>query len=326
MVDYLNWHDVIDVILKTNTIYILPHVDADGDALGSSLALAVALTKLNKNASVILEENVQETYNFLPYIDKVKVFLGENIGDNSLVIALDTGDIERLGARSAIFAAAAKTINIDHHSTNTQFAQQNIVDSHASATAELIYFLLKEMHIDIDHDIALCLYVAISTDTGNFKYSNTTSTTHAIVSELLSQDLDIANVLKKLYDTVSLEKVILIGKVINTIELEECKKIATMVISSTMIQESGAKKEDYDGIVNIGRNIKGVEVSVLFTELDSGNIKVNLRSNDYVDVSKIASEFSGGGHQRAAGCTIKGDLQNVKIKVINRVRRELQCS
>jgi len=322
-VECLSLQSIAYQIQSSEDICILPHVYADGDALGASLALALALERLGKKVKVYLEEDIPDVYNFLPQKEKMVVYNGEDINSNCLVIALDTGDTDRLGKRISVFEKAEITVNIDHHGTNTLFAKYNYVDRKASATGEIVYYLVKILNTEIDDYIAICLYVAISTDTGNFRYSNTTSETHTIVADLVKRNIDIAALSRQLFDTVSLEKTRLTGKVINSIELLHAGKTAVMVITNAMLAETGAKEEDCDGMVNIGRNIKGVEVAVLFRENSKGNVKVNLRSNEYVDVSKIAFEFSGGGHPRAAGCTVEGDLQAVKKSVVERISREL---
>jgi phosphoesterase RecJ-like protein len=160
---------IISEIKEAGSIAILPHIYADGDALGSSFALALALKKFGKKVSVYLEEEIPYIYNFLPGIELAVVYKGETVV-SELVIALDTGDKERLGTRADIFNKAKTTVNIDHHSTNSMFAQNNLVHTESSAVGEIIFQLIKMLGLELSQDISICLYTAISTDTGGFRY------------------------------------------------------------------------------------------------------------------------------------------------------------
>jgi len=318
--------DIINILRKSKKVFIMPHISVDGDGLGSSLALGLALEKIGTSVEVWLEEDVPNVYNFLPGSKLVKVYNsesnlpGEGIGT---VVALDAGDLSRLGKRVEIFNNAEITINIDHHNTNDQFAQYNFVNVTSSSVGEILYQLIKMMGIEFDTDIATCLYVAISTDTGGFRYSNTTSVTHQIAGDLLNSGVNVAEVSQEIFDTVSYEKVMLMGAAINSLELFENGRIAFITISDDVMKSTGAKEEECDGIVNIGRNIRGVEVAVMVRSRTDGEVKVNLRSNSYVDVSEIAKRYSGGGHKRAAGCTVKGNSEDIKSKLLDDIRKVL---
>ncbi len=315
-------NEIIDVVKKSNNIVILPHISADGDALGSGLALALALSSLNKNVVVYLEENIPQLYSFLPGQEMVSVFPKE-IETPDMAIAIDTGDIERLGKREEIFKKADFTVNIDHHHTNTEFACLNYVSSKSSAVGEIIYQMLKMMELDLDRDISTCLFVAIITDTGGFRYSNTTYITHLIASDIMNSGINVPAIFSRVFDSISKEKVKLMGAAINSLELLENEKIASITLTEKMMKETGAIEEESEGIINLGRNIYGVEVAVLFKEKQD-EVKVSFRSNSYVDVSIIANKYSGGGHKKAAGCTIKGQLHEVKKKVLSNIADALK--
>lgn len=303
-------------------IIILPHIEADGDALGSSLALGLALSSAGKAVKIILEEDMPSLYSFLPGTDMIIKYDGrdENAG---LAIALDTGDKMRLGRRLAIFEKAEATVNIDHHTTNTRFAEHNLVCTDCAATGEIIFDLLEHLKFEIDKTVAEALYVAVATDTGGFRYSNTTSHTHNIAAKLIDKGLDVSEISKIIFDTESLEKVLLKGEAIRSLQLLDGGKIAVTVLDAAAVGAITKREEDTEGLVNIGRNIAGVEVSVVFKAALSGKIKVNLRSNSYVDVSAIAAHFSGGGHIRAAGCVMEGDMETVKEQVIKKIREQI---
>lgn len=321
-------NEICNVILeKSKNILILPHISADGDTLGSSLALALALNRINKNVCVYLEESIPRTYKFLPGIEFIKIYpeddvFFENGQETDTVIAIDTGDIGRLGNRAYLLEKAIYTINIDHHPTNTEFCNYNYVSPDSSAVGEIIYMMLNIMQISLDLAISTCIYTAITTDTGGFRYSNTTNTTHLIVADLVKNGINVAEISSILFDQVSLEKVKLIGAALNTLELFENGQIAFLTITQKMLEETGAGYDDCDGIINWGRNIYGVKVAALFTQR-KGEIKVGLRSNSDVDVSVIARSLNGGGHKKAAGCTLKGELDHIKETILNNIKQAL---
>ncbi|TYQ13044.1 UNVERIFIED_CONTAM: phosphoesterase RecJ-like protein [Acetivibrio alkalicellulosi] len=315
-------NNIICVINKAESIAVLPHISIDGDALGSSLAIAYAIKKLGKKVKVYTEENIPLSYSFLPGKDFVTVYDG-NADKFDLVLALDTGDIDRLGKRVEIFNGGSTTVNIDHHATNTEFAEINFVKTGSSATGEIIYQLIKMMGLSLCKEMATCIYVAITTDTGGFRYSNTTSITHQIVADLINNGVDVAAISQLLFETISLSKVKLMGMAIDTLEMLESGRVAFITITDTMLINAGAKEEECDGIVNIGRNIRDVEVAVVVRQNDENQFKINLRSKKYVDVSIIANKLGGGGHKKAAGCIVKGDMDGVKEMIIREIREVL---
>jgi len=312
-------------LLKADRTAILPHVEADGDAVGSSLALCLAMKKCGKEAFVLLEEKISGNYDFLPHGEETFVY-GDKTGF-SLVVALDTGDMPRLGKRAGVLKEAALSINIDHHATNTGFAIYNHVDIKKSATGEIIYEIIKKMGCKADKDIAECLYTAISTDTGSFRYANTNTSTHIMAAELLETGIDQAEISRKVFDIVSYSKAKLAGLAASSLELVDCGKIALITLTAGMLAETGAREEDCEGLVNIGRNVEGVEVAVMIREKigpEPMNIKVNFRSNTDADVSRIASAFGGGGHAKAAGCVFSGTMAGARDDVINEIRKEIE--
>jgi len=313
---------IAEIIRNNKNVAILPHVSADGDALASGFALGLALRKIGIEPKIVLEERIPWVYEFLPGREMSALYDGQDI-PYDLVIAVDTGDLNRLGKRLGIFRAANNTVNIDHHTSNTRFAGLNHVSVESAATGEIIYELIEIMNIEIDKDIAICLYTAISSDTGGFRFSNTTPLTHHIAAKLVEKGLNIAKISRRIFDEAALEKVKLMGMAINTLQLLEEGRIAVIEVSLEMMKKTGAKEEDCDGLANIGRNIRGVEAAVVLRETDNNEVRVNLRSNEWLDVAEIAVRFSGGGHKRAAGCTLKGSIEHAKTMVIDEIRRRL---
>lgn len=309
-------------IAASEHIALLPHLSADGDALGSSFALALALSGMGKDVSVLLEEEIPYIYGFLPGKDLALVY-GKMPLRYDTAVAVDCGDAGRLGIRKEVFDSAKMTDNIDHHPTNTAFALHNHIDTSSSATGEIVYRLLEILGQKIGKDIATCLYVAIATDTGGFRYSNTTPVTHMITAELVKTGVDVADISQRVFDSVSYEKVKLTAEAIRSLELFENGKIAVMTVPNALIRKTGAREEDCDGIINTARNIRGVEVAAMLRQNDQGEIKVNLRSNSFVDVSSIAKKYTGGGHKRAAGFTAQEGLDKTKKNLLKDIREAL---
>ncbi len=313
---------IVSIFKNSGSICILPHVSADGDAIGSSLALGLALKRLNKPVTIVTEESIPSIFDFLNPKQLIEVF--ESATDNfDAVLAIDTGDLLRLGSRLKIFENAKVTINIDHHTTNTMFASYNLVETDAAATGEIVFKLIEQLGVEIDNQISTCLYVALATDTGGFRFSNTTPVTHQIAADLIRRGANVSDISQRVFDTTTMQKVKLMGIAINSLRLIEGGRIAYISLTDEMMKQVGARDEDCDGIVNIGRNIDGVEVSVFFKQRENGEIKVNFRSKSYVDVSMIANIYSGGGHRMAAGCTIAGGLEQVREDVLDRIIKVL---
>ncbi len=317
-----NLKKIINKITASNRIAVISHVSPDGDAVGSSLALAIALRNSGRTVDVYLEDGVPNVYSFLTASDTV---LSQWIGkEYDAVIALDTGDIDRLGKCVQVFNSTTSRINIDHHITNTSFGDYNYIDAKASSAGEIVYNLIGMLGLGINKEIAECLYVAIATDTGGFRYGNTTSKSMQAAAELLTHDIDVSGISRRVFELVTEKKVRLLGNAIGTLEISSGGRLALMYLSNQDKERLGAAAEDFDGIVNIARNIAGVEAAAFLVEIQPMEIKVNFRSNTYVDVSTIAVKHGGGGHKRAAGCTIIGiSLLDVKTQLKKELEKEL---
>ena len=239
--------------------------------------------------------------------------------DVDLFISLDSSDLDRLGAGKEIAAKSNKLINIDHHITNGNFGDINIVDPSASATGELIYHLLKDYNLEIDKDIATCLYAAISTDTGSFMYDSTTKETHLIAADLIDKGIDKNSIIVNLYQNRSIERTNLFIKALNTLEFHCNNNVGFVFVTQEMLKECNASMEDAEGIVSYIRDIEGIEVACIFKEHKEDEIKLSIRSKAIVDVSKICMEFNGGGHKRAAGCTIYDNIVAAKEKILGKI-------
>lgn len=315
---------ITENIIDTEDIVILPHINADGDALGAALALGIALNDMGKQVDILLEEEVPSNLDFLPGQELIKATPRERY---SIALNIDNGDISRLGKRESHFWNAKIRLSIDHHTTNRVEAHYSYVNTKASATGEIVYDLIVNyLNLSLNRDISLCLYTAIVTDTGGFRYTNTTPETLIICADLMRHEIDFPYVIKKVFDMVSYTKLHLMKKTINSLSFLEDGKLAISYLTYEDIQNHDVKNDDFEGLVNIGRNLEGVEVSVFLREDSEGTFRGNLRSNNYVDVSEIAEKFNGGGHKRAAGFN-SSDTRDILIEkliavIVPKIRRE----
>lgn len=298
-----------------NKIYIASHINPDGDNLGSLMALYLALKKENKEVFAIEDDEIPVAQAFLPGIDEM--VHSSSLNDAAdLFIAVDCADKERLGENPGkLFDKAKNTLNIDHHRTNTMYADINIVDSKAPAAGEIVYNLLKKLDIEIDKDIATSIYEAISSDTGSFKYDSVRKATFLAAADLMDYGVEPGEIAVNLYQNRSLPKTKLLIKAMNTLELYEDGKIGLVIVSDDDIEKLGAKKSDSDGIVEFVRDISTVELAI-FLKDKGDSVKLSLRSKKYIDATKITDKFGGGGHIRAAGATINLKIDEAKEKVL----------
>jgi phosphoesterase RecJ-like protein len=316
---------VIDKIKEGKRFLVVSHVNPEGDALGSLLGLALALKGLGKEVVPYLEDPVPAPFEFLPGAGEVFHSL-ENETPFDATFAVDCGQIDRLGKAFLAFNQRGTLINIDHHVSNDNFGNINIVIPEASATAEIIYDLCKAGEVNITPDIAANLYVGIHTDTGSFRYSSATSKSFVNAGELVRLGADPRDIAVQVYENYPAKKFKLLGMVLNTLEVVGegfDGKIATLVVTIDMINNTGADKADIDGFVNYARSVEGVGVGVLLRECGPEDYKISFRSKGDIDISTVAQSFGGGGHVNAAGCNIRGSLEEVKNKVVNALREKI---
>lgn len=307
--------DIVNAIRKKNNIYIASHIQPDGDNVGSMLSMGIALLELNKNVTVLKSDIIPSDYLFLPGVDMITEYKQSNNLD--LLIVLDCSDIDRLGPNKGLINKANFVINIDHHISNTNFGDLNFVDSKAAATGELVYRTIEKLNIKLTKEIATNLYTAISTDTGSFKYESVTDKTHEIIAKLLRCGIDHSYINNKLYHSRSLERTNLLIESFLTLNTLANKKAAIVKVTQKMLNRTNTKMEDTEGIISFVRDIDSVEVACLLKEIDEKETKVSLRSKSLIDVSKICESFNGGGHKRAAGCTIYEDVETSEELISN---------
>jgi phosphoesterase RecJ-like protein len=314
---------IVEIINKYENICIFTHISMDGDTLGSALALAFALEKLGIVSCVINEEHIPRSLEILPgrkFIREVSEIGSDFSTRGKLAIAVDMADPKMLGKRAGIFERFDYKINVDHHLTNKSYCDINLIEPDFAATAEIVYFLIKELGAGIDKSIAECLYTGICTDTGGFKFKNTSSQSHLIASELLKYQLDIVQMQFSFFEANPYSKIKIMGYVASELKFYFNGMVAFARIPLEVFKIYGATDEDTDGLVNIGRSVIGVEISILAREIRKDHFKVNFRSIGRADVSVIASKFDGGGHKAAAGCSIACSADKVEELLIHSVK------
>lgn len=319
--------DIGKKILSSKKIGITYHVSPDGDAVGSALALLNGLKLLNKDAYIISKDIISENLQFLKGSNEANGLITKPLSGTDLVVVVDCGNFERISAELKEFKG--NIINIDHHISNDKYGELNYIDINAAATAEIIFELLGTMGIDFDkvneelYEIGTCLYTSLVTDTGGFRHSNVTSRTHRIASKLKEIGVNNTYIYQSLFDNNSFEKIRLIGKSINNMELLLDRKVSFIKIPKSYGEELNIEIGDTSDIISFGLQIKGVEVSVLIKETENGS-KASLRSKNQIDVRKIAEKLGGGGHVKAAGITMNGlNLDEAKDKILEQIEKEL---
>lgn len=293
---------------------ISTHENPEGDAIGSVLALGLALKGLGKKVQVLTQDPTPEMLAFLPGAQEI-IHQAPAEDWFDIAFALDCGEKARLGEEFNQVKGIGKIINIDHHVSNRNFGEINLVDPRASSTAEIIYDLLRSIPVFLTPPVAENIYAGLLTDTGSFHYSNTSPKTLAAARACLLTGVDPWKVAEQIYETQPLARLRLLPRVLETLELLEGGRISYVTVTQQMLEETGATVALTEDFINFPRSVKGVEVALLFREITPKKYRVSLRSRGAVDVSRIAEAFQGGGHRQASGCTVEGTLSEVKNKI-----------
>jgi bifunctional oligoribonuclease and PAP phosphatase NrnA len=313
------------VLREHQKFAVLSHVRPDGDALGSQLALGLALQQLGKDVRIWNEEGMLEKYSFLPRAELLTKppATAEHV---DVAIALDTAIQSRLGTPLAAIGSAKIWINIDHHISNPGYGDLVIIDPSAPAVGEIIFRLIKSQGLPFDHDIAENLFAAISTDTGSFQYPKTSARTFEIAAELVcAGNLDVGKISQHLYENYPRRRLELLRELLRTMRFGECGRVASFSLSLKTAAELGVIPEDNEGLIDHLRAVRGVIVAVFFEELSDGKVRVSMRSKDErVDVCAICQKFGGGGHALAAGARVRGTLPEVEKKVLEETREAVK--
>ena len=314
--------NILEEIKKAETILVLAHENPDGDAIGSCLAMKSALKQLGKNADVIIRE-FPRVFDFLPGREDVKT--DSDIKEYDLVISLDCADFKRL-VGNEYFEKAKQTIVIDHHGSNKMYGDINFVNPVAPACCQILIGMFQYFGLDIDKELGTCILTGIITDTGGFRHSGITPETFEFTAELLQKGINVSNIYKRVLQTKTKANFELMKRVMDRMEFFEDGKVSFTYITNKDLDDVNALPGDHEGLVEIGRDVEGVEVSIFVRQREDNEnaFKISMRSNDYVNVSDVCLMFGGGGHEKAAGASTLGDLDSVKQKVLNEVKKVLK--
>jgi phosphoesterase RecJ-like protein len=318
---------VSELVRSQNTFLVLTHYRPDGDAVGSQLALLLLLKDLGKTVEAWNDDEVPAKFRFLPHSDLITRPPAEP-KDFDVVIAIDTSTWQRVGTAAQRIRSRKHFINIDHHVSNETFADINWVVPEAPASGQIAFDLIKGGGFTLTREIATCLFAAISTDTGSFSYGNTTAASLRVAAELVDTGINVGEICRHIYESYPYGRLMLLQKVLARLQLADQKRIAYMWITNAMFEESGAKREDTEGLIDYARAIHGVVVALLFEELtEAGKYRISLRSkHPKVDVNSVASRFGGGGHRAAAGARLSGEPREIERKVLAAVSEALAAA
>lgn len=305
------------------------HMNADGDGCGSETALARLLAQRGLESRIVNPTPWPTLFDFL---------LGEDVVDNTgkgaaalsgidLLIVLDISDVKRLGnLTDTVRRLTVPKLVIDHHIASDDPAGDIVLtDTAACATGELVYDLACELDLDITPAIASSLYAAILTDTGAFRYSNTTPRSHAIAAELLSRGVDPEEMYQRVYASAPAGRVRLLAEVLATLGVDEPCGVAWLTMGAGALERYGVRSEDLDGVVEHARSIAGTRMAIFFRDLGYGKVKISFRSTGDVDVNRFARRYGGGGHVKASGALVAGTLEEVRERVVSDAKEYLEC-
>ncbi len=318
-----NIKDIRNIIFSGKNIAISAHTSPDGDAIGASCALAMAINQLGGKAKVFIEE-YSDTFDVIP----VNGVIEHNITDfkPDIYVAVDCGDIQRLGEFAQVYSNTPVRINIDHHKSNTYFGIYNYVDDESSSSSEIIYLIIRDLFGKFSNpdDIAACIYSGIVFDTGGFRHTSTKSQTLLFASELIKYNFNFNKIYNTIFNTRKYSEAKAMGKALCNMKNCFNSQIVYSYLTENEIAQCGTTSEGLSEIVNYLKGISGCETAVFVYERTKGVFKVSMRSDDKADVSIVAVKFGGGGHAKAAGCTIESEnIETVLKSVICEIEKSL---
>lgn len=314
---------VMSAIRQARSIALVCHIGPDGDTIGSALALRLGLLELGKEVTLYCQDKVPELLRFLPGAEEFRL-PEEADGMVDLLLCVDVSDEKRMGTCKALKQKAYHTALIDHHPTNTRFCEVCMVDGTAPANCLIINELLWRMDCTMTVDVALCLAVGLSTDTGNLTYKSTTPEAYRVMGDLLETGAPIADAYRHIYRSRPPRQVALLAKALESLEFHHDGLITSIRLTQKDFADCGALPEDTDIIVNYGLDIQGVRLCVFAREQSDGSTKLSMRSVEPYDITDVAQEFGGGGHAQAAGATVNLPLDEAIARVVARLEQELE--
>ena len=318
-----SFRTVLNTIHRHRKFLVTTHHSPDADAVSSVLAMAMFLKSLGKQAHVLNEDACPQWLKFLPGTSIFKKASAKARVDYEAAIVLDCGDLERVGGVKKFIQEGKPLINIDHHVTNTSFGSVNVVCPKASSVCEIIFDLLKEARHPLNKNLALLLYAGIMTDTGSFRYENTSAHSHAVVEKLMAFKFSAAHMYDRLYVGIPVADLKMFTEVIRKAQLLYGNRVYCVSLSKGEAESFSKNFDLKEKIFTFLRSIEGIEVVVILIELNPKEVRVNLRSQSHFDVASLAQQFDGGGHKKAAGCKIHGSLSQARKIICSAIHKEL---
>jgi phosphoesterase RecJ-like protein len=315
---------VMAVMRRHHRFLISSHVNPEGDALGSALALASLLKRLGKRVVLANEGGIPEGFRFLPLVAPMRSTPnGKVTAEVSMIVDVPT--LSRVGSIRRLIERIPLKVNIDHHVSNQRFADVNWVDPKAASVGEMIYRLYRSFHLKPSPAEALCIYVSLVTDTGSFRYMNTTPAVHRIASALIATGVSPLKVSQQLYESRRPSDLKFLSTVLSSLQYSRDGRVAWLEVPFALLKSTRASPEIIDELINFPRSLRSAEVAAVFRESpEAGKIRVSLRSKGVVDVNRVARVFGGGGHMAASGCTVEGTLEEAKVKVLKVARKAIR--
>lgn len=298
------------LLFSKDDILVLTHANPDGDTIGSGCALVLALREAGKRANLSSGDPIPGKYRFMTDLVPEEDF------SPKFIVSVDVADARLLGKENEEKYASMIDLSIDHHETNRLSAKKSFVEGDSASCAETVFLLLKEAGRPITKEIADCLFVGVSTDTGCFRFANVTPRTHRIAAELLEAGAEGAKINRAMFETKSFGFLKMQQLCLEGLELFFGGKMSLFVITRKMIEETGCGEEDFDSITALSRAIEGVSLGLTIKEKADGGFKVSVRTNENVDAAAFCKKFGGGGHKRAAGCSFELPLEKVKALLL----------
>lgn len=315
---------LIQNLLNTKNDWILlSHVRPDGDAYGTSLGFAHILKALGKNVSIYNEDGLSPLFEFLPHSEWIQKTPSLPPSSETVIVAVDTASQERLGKTFQSWNRSVD-LNLDHHISNTRYGTTQWIDPDSPASAQVLFLLSQKLSLPLPSEAASCLYIGIMTDTGSFRYRQTTAQTFEVAGALIRAGADPTDLAQACYQSYPASRLLLQKEVLHTVQFHHHNQIATCRLTPEMFQQSGATSEETEGLIESLQVVKSVEVALILETIDAHTTRASLRSRGKIDVQKIASEFGGGGHTLAAGIRSKLPLLELEQKLLERIKSSFQ--
>jgi phosphoesterase RecJ-like protein len=311
---------IVEAIRARRRFVVSSHVRPDGDSIGSSVAMALALTAIGKEARVIHADPAPAPFAPFPGVADIVVAPEAPDGFDGAII-MECGDLGRTGVSGLdrLFV-----INIDHHPGNTGYGDRRWFDSSAAALGEMIFDVVRALDAPLTREIATHIYLAILTDTGSFHYSSISPRTFDICGECLKAGVDPVLVARNVYDSNNMGRLKLFGAVLSAMQIDATGRIAIVYLDHEMARAAGGTYDDTEGLINLPLTVKEIQAVVFFKHIEGRDYRVSMRSKGEIDIGAVAKEFKGGGHRNAAGCTASGPIESLQMTFVEKIQRAIQ--